>query len=180
MGNKILYIVAVLVLSLPFPSRSSSKNELSGRLSDEAVQFIREGIRQDRAMDFKLAPFKSKSELERYIATKPLDSPLNVLSVAAARRFINGFEFNEKGVTTFSYRELSGLTASQVYSILAMVGIQSATQSVPGLLIENDTDRAIMAPRNITPQMKADYGDYRCEARATCTQSLTKICTGNC
>lgn len=78
------------------------------------------------------------------------------------------------------YRELSGLTASRVYAILSLVGIQSATQSVPGLLIEDDADRAIMAPRNITPQMKADYGDYRCEARATCTQALTKICTGNC
>ncbi|PPT91001.1 hypothetical protein XarbCFBP7409_21405, partial [Xanthomonas arboricola pv. guizotiae] len=99
---------------------------------------------------------------------------------AAARRFFESVEFNEKGVTIFSYRELSGLTASRVYAILSLVGIQSATQSVPGLLIENDADRAIMAPRNITPQMKADYGDYRCEARATCTQSLTKICTGNC
>ncbi|XUP37050.1 hypothetical protein WAE31_04235 (plasmid) [Xanthomonas axonopodis pv. vasculorum] len=106
-----------------------------------------------------------------YLAKKPIDSPLNALSAPAARRFVESLEFNEKGVTTFSYRELSGLTARRVYAILSLVGIQSATQSVPGLLIENDADRTIMAPRKITPQMKADYDDYRCEARATCTQA---------
>ncbi|WP_145958692.1 hypothetical protein [Xanthomonas oryzae] len=180
MECKYLYAAALLLFSLSLPTKSFSQINSEEELSEKAVQLALEDVRQARETDFKLAPLKNKADLNSYLLNKPIDSPLNAMPATAARQFFESLEFNEKGVTTFSYRELSGLTASRVYAILSLVGIQSATQSVPGLLIENDADRAIMAPRNITPQMKADYDDYRCEARATCTQALTKICTGNC
>lgn len=109
-----------------------------------------------------------------------------MLNRNSAQRFTESIEFNERGVTTFSYKELSGLSIRQAYAILSLLGIQDATASVPGLRVESEVDRAILSASSSLIQPAAskdpevDYGDYRCAGRGTCQKSIDFICTGNC
>ncbi len=83
--------------------------------------------RLQRELDRALAPIKSYSELQSYLQTFPMSaSPLNKLSPAARKRFLDSLQFNEKGLTTFRSADLeSELSVSEIYAVLSLFGEQS-------------------------------------------------------
>ncbi|PPU74222.1 hypothetical protein XcuCFBP2542_15720, partial [Xanthomonas cucurbitae] len=109
MNGKPIWIVAILFISMPFSSQSFSKYKDFNKSDEAAIQIIRDDVRLARQVDFDLAPLRSRADLNGYMSRIPKDSPINALPVSAAKRFFESVEFNEKGVTTFSYQQLSGV-----------------------------------------------------------------------
>ncbi|HJR72089.1 MAG TPA: hypothetical protein VJ806_00430 [Luteimonas sp.] len=176
---KVLALACILTLgaAAPITAFSADNDALANVFLDSAAK----DAQKQRSIDGALAPIKSSTDLRSYVLNKQPNSPLNRLSPGAQKRFIESIQFNEKGVTTYDYADLRAeLTASQVYEVLALFGIQGTTAIIPGLRVNSDADRAIMAPRGAVPMQFPDYPDMMCESRATCSPSVTKICTSNC
>lgn len=121
---------------------------------------------------------RSQAELRSYIsASTKSGSPIDALSPAARSRFLSSITFNNNGITGFSYRDLqSELTASQVYKVLSLFGVQRDTALV-GARIATSNDRAYSS---VSPNTVPDYPNYYCEKHGTCAPYAGDICTGNC
>ena len=129
-----------------------------------------------RASDLALerAPLKSASDVYQYMQAMPKNlSPLSALSGADRDKFIQSLRFNEKGLTQFDYTTLKGLSAAEVYKVLALFGLQTSAD-----LIGVDKKSG----GNPRPQMiMADFLlDHYCQSRATCRESSAHACTSNC
>ena len=128
---------------------------------------------------------RSQSDLQRYLAvTAKSGSPLNALSSRARDRFISGLTFNAKGVTGFHYGDLqSELTASQIYNVLRLFGLEKDVQIIPNVRVETTADRRVISslvdPEDSTGD-GSDYKGYYCVQRATCAPNKDTICTSNC
>ncbi|MCC8484640.1 hypothetical protein VDF13_10665 [Xanthomonas campestris pv. raphani] len=185
MKNRIALFLSALAFITPLCA-SATKQSTQVEVNSAHAASIQSETQKIRSRDFALAPLKNKQDVRRYLAQEHIGSPLSVLNRNSAQRFTESIEFNERGVTTFSYKELSGLSIRQAYAILSLLGIQDATASVPGLRVESEVDRAILSASSSLIQPAAskdpevDYGDYRCAGRGTCQKSIDFICTGNC
>lgn len=169
----VCWTVAILSAPNAFSADRSSIEQTLERVAMDAEK--------QNAIDYAVAPIKSKVDLLSYLHNKPANSPINKLSPQGLQHFVSSVQFNEKGVTTYDYSDLRAeLSATQVYQVLALFGIQHSTSAIPGLQVLDDADRAIANTGNINRMLIADYGDYKCEARATCSSALSKICTSNC
>jgi hypothetical protein len=80
-------------------------------------------------LDVMVAPIHSKAELDSYLETHP-DSPIHRLGASAMRSFLDSLVFARQGLGSYSYTELEGMSASDVYQILALFGLQSDTGSI--------------------------------------------------
>ncbi|MDT9000812.1 hypothetical protein RQP53_16160 [Paucibacter sp. APW11] len=141
----------------------------------------------------QLAPIKSAQDLTEYLNRKLPDSPLNKLSPAARKRFIESLRFNEKGLTTFQYTDLeSELSVSEIYQVLSLFGVQHYAAGIRGARISSPTDRLISNANFCAPYLApalsqatparglCDHDNYQCIGRATCESSGGRICTSNC
>lgn len=142
-----------------------------------------EQTRRDIAL--RLAPIKGSQALATYIRSTPTSlSPLATLSEGARARFIQGLSFNKNGLTSYNYADLKQeLTASQIYRILSLFGVEHTTSLIHGIRLENDTDEAIMRLDDNAGIVRpmSDYNDYRCVTPATCGRATDYICIGgNC
>lgn len=142
-----------------------------------------ETLRRNR--DLAMAPIKSESDLTRYLGRMPKDSPLRLLSNGARQRFIKSLRFGSQGLGSFSYKGLeTELTASQIYRVLSLFGVQRSTSLIKGARVVTQADKAVMdVPDSETASESApmmDHLDYWCASRATCSRSAGDICTGNC
>lgn len=128
--------------------------------------------------DALLAPIKSHAELRSYLArTRDRDNPLNLLSGKGRSEFLASLVFTENGLGGFNKKALeSELTATQIYKILSLFGVQRTASMLKGAKVLDATDEAIM---NV-PSLMPDHDNYRCSSRATCSQSAHDICTSNC
>ena len=91
--------------------------------------------------------------------------------------------FGAKGISGFHYADLqSELTASQVYDVLGLFGVQKDVAIIPNVRVDTPADKRVIKsfPFIATPTNGGDYRDYRCASRATCSQSPGDICTSNC
>jgi hypothetical protein len=154
--------------------------------------FQQDGVNREvleRARDYAAAAIKSRSDLIWYVGNMPKSSPLEMLSNQGRARFLNSLSFGSHGLSSYSYADLQAeLTASQIYRVLSLFGVQRSTPLIKGALIVTPDDRAIMAvPDSLTPQglghgsqLGMDHDDYRCLSRGTCESAYTYICTSNC
>lgn len=123
----------------------------------------------------------SQADLNKYLeATSISQSPLGFLSAGAQSRFLGSLKFNDKGVTTFRYDDLVGLSSSKVYKILSLFGLQDDTSMIAHLGAS-----AIQAVRPAVvatncPASGCDYPGYACAMHGTCTKASDSICTHNC
>ncbi len=131
------------------------------------------------ALDSHTAAIKSLAGLQRYERqTDPGLNPLNALTPLNRRLFIDKLTFNEKGLSSFSYAALAGLSASQVYRILGLFGVQTDIGLIRELRIRRPEDQAIL--QAAPARSPTEHLDYWCSGRATCAQQVGTICTGNC
>ena len=125
---------------------------------------------------------RSARDLQRYLSA-PGTSPLGALSSGARERFLSSITFGAKGISGFRYADLqSELTASQVYDVLRLFGVQKDVAIIPNLRVDTPADKRVISrfPFVAKPSDGGDYRDYRCASRATCSQSPGDICTSNC
>jgi hypothetical protein len=131
-----------------------------------------------------LGTIRSQSDLQRYLsATASSGTPLSALSSAARSRFLSSITFNEKGITGFHYGDLqSELTASQIFDVLHLFGVEKDVAIIPNVRVETAMDRRVISTIIIEPQPVdgTDYKGYWCALRATCNPSKDSICTSNC
>lgn len=94
----------------------------------------------------ELAPIKSAETLGAYQSITPdVVSPLAKLSVKGRAEFLASLVFGEKGLAGFSTRVLENeLSASEIYNVLALFGVQHLTQSFKNARIDSETDHSLM------------------------------------
>ncbi|QAU24123.1 hypothetical protein EO087_09075 [Dyella sp. M7H15-1] len=184
-------VVGVVIGSVSFSAYAQKNVEVSALEVDvSASQYVM----QSNEIAAKLAPVKAIDDLKACIARTPVDSsPLNYLSPAAKSRFLSSLQFNEKGVSSFSYADLEAeMTPSQIYEVLSLFGIQRTVSFMKRARVMNDTDRLIMGMPNAPlgqcnggnmpglPLPGCDHDGYRCVGHGSCAQSMSMICTSNC
>lgn len=144
--------------------------------------------RLERERDYAAAAIKSQADLIWYVGNLPASSPLKQLSDQGRARFLNSLTFGDHGLASFSYADLQAeLTASQIYRVLSLFGVQRSTSLIKGALVSTPEDKAIMAVPDaiptgdsVSPSLYADHNDYRCQSKGTCESAYTYICTSNC
>lgn len=74
-------------------------------------------------------PIQSEAALRQYLAATPIEeSPLSRLSPMGRRRFLDGVDFNERGITRFYTADLMAeLTAEEIRAAMALFGLQATT-----------------------------------------------------
>ncbi|GLQ89131.1 hypothetical protein [Dyella flagellata] len=139
-----LQVAALVAWGSSFPTYAQS--EVKPSLSEVESRAVNQVTHADE-IAARLAPIKSIKDLTAYMArTSAADSLLNLLSPAAKNRFLSSLQFNEKGITSFSYADLEAeLTPSQIYELLSLFGIQRTVPLMKGARVVDDTDRMIMA-----------------------------------
>lgn len=72
-------------------------------------------------------PIQSDAALQQYLAATPIEeSPLSRLSPMGLRRFLDGVDFNQRGITEFSTGELMAeLTAEEIREVMALFDLQA-------------------------------------------------------
>lgn len=142
------------------------------------AQLDAEQARQE-LIDFELAPIKSANDLAAYLKAAGPESPFMGLTPGARERFIGSLVFNENGLVSFQYGDLSReLTASQAYRLLSLFGAQRTTYRL-GARVESEADAAV-SQRSSIPKLRADHTDYKCTGRANCYASMLYICMSGC
>lgn len=74
------------------------------------------------------------------------------------------------------------LTASQIHQVLSLFGAQRTTSIIPVVRAISLADKAIMAPGGDYENVihDPDYPSYQCVGRATCEESVSRICMHSC
>lgn len=135
-----------------------------------------------RDISHRMALIRSRSELGQHISAQGSNSPLSVLSTGGRTRFIQSLVFTEKGLASFDYSDLrSELTASQVFRILRLFGVEHAISSIPNLRTAHEIDSLLISTLRIGIDPEIDYNNYSCVSKATCSYTSNSICIGdNC
>lgn len=184
-------ISLILAAALVFGGYSVSTIAQTAAQTDQQVT---ENLAVQKATSDKLslqfAPIHSAVDVNKSLIAKVTGTPLDKLSPGAKQRFLDSLTFNENGITGFSYADLEReLSASDVYQVLSLFGVQRLAPMVRGSRVETQTDSLIKAtpmatcgPGGVTtgPGTGCDHEGYRCEGRATCMSQMSAICTQNC
>ncbi|KLD76540.1 hypothetical protein FZ025_11950 [Xanthomonas hyacinthi] len=150
-----------------------------------------------RLIDQQIAPIHSRAELQQYVQTLPSDSPLRRLTQGARTRFLDSLVFSSSGLASYSYEDIAlELTAYEAYKLLMLFGQQATVRSIPGIKQPDEISKTVMSVTRMRSDRSAgykstwlpgddsypvDYPDHACQSRATCVESLGKICIGsNC
>lgn len=83
---------------------------------------LAEGVPRDVPL-----PIQSEAVLQQYLAATPTEeSPLSRLSPMGRRRFLDGVDFNEQGITRFNTADLMAeLTAEEIREVMALFDLQA-------------------------------------------------------
>ena len=109
-------------------------------------------------LDVMVAPIHSKAELDRYLVRNP-DSPIHGLGDADKQSFLSSLVFSGRGLASYSYLELEGRPASEVYRILALFGLQSESGSIRRRRSLSAEDRMVESGlRSARPPRRLDQG----------------------
>lgn len=191
-----LKVKALLAVGFAFSVVGASSYAASTQTVSNTTQQSSSGFQQEllsrnkleRERDYAAAPIKSQADLIWYVGRMPANSPLKQLSGQGRARFLNSLMFGDHGLASFSYADLRAeLTASQIYRVLSLFGVQRSTSLIKGALVITPEDKAVMAvPDNVpglksaSPSLLPDHESYRCLSRGTCESAYTYICTSNC
>lgn len=195
----------ILLLSIAVASVAAQAADPVQATSHDGVTYeeVAALLAQDASMrnniDNATATIRSEADLKNYLQATPIArTPLGKLSPSAQRQFLASLTFNEKGLTGFNYRALSDeLSASEIYQVLGLFGMQRTTALIPDVRIETPMDEAIIRrvspqvcpPRGpkvrrtgVTPQglCASDHENYKCESTGSCKYYNSYICTSNC
>lgn len=123
---------------------------------------------------------RSAQQLSEHLRTTP-DSPLALLKPAARERFVASMKFTKAGLASYAVTELEALTASQVYEVLALFGLERTTPMIQNAQVLDDADAAIMAAQQgDATTLGVDHEGYECAGRGSCAKASNYICTSNC
>lgn len=185
-------IVLTAMLGIPFSAAAGQAATPATPLApgthavdgDALVSAFAADLRQQRDVRLAMAPIRSRTQLDQYLARTPAaDSPFSKLSPGARKRFLAGVTFNERGITGFRYGDLEmELSATDAYRILSLFGVEDLVPMLAHLRTDTPADQLIMAKAGtrVTPTLRADYMNYWCASRATCLPQEEAICTTNC
>jgi len=98
----------------------------------------------EAAMDARLAPIHSKSQLDAYLAVTP-DSPIHTMGESKMKSFLDSLVFSPAGLGSYSVVELEGMASSDIYAILALFGLQSDASSIAHRSVASEADRYVEA-----------------------------------
>jgi hypothetical protein len=145
---------------------------------DEVTNLIYKKERDAQIADTKLAPIRSKADLDEYLTTHPV-SPFNAFSKRALERFVDSLTFSQLGLTGYRTAEIeSDLTPRKAYAILSLFGVQKTISSLDFEHASDEDKELLQRSGNV---INTDYKDYKCVGRATCSWSTLNICIGgNC
>lgn len=140
--------------------------------------------------DIATALITSTDQLGSHLATTP-SSPLYKLSPAARSHFVASLVFTPRGLGSYAYEDLAGLSVADAYRVLSLFGAQSTVNSVPGLKENTDLDRTIAAKTQASAQaggVVGPLGDPRfnkvCvvgpEGANKCVSEAGHHCTDGC
>lgn len=188
-----LSVVALGATALDTENSMQTDNQEATRsatigVDDQAAQAASKTLKEDalrRSTIAKvLAPIRSQGDLDQHIAThRAGTSPFDALQPSLRQMFLASLTFNEKGVTGFRYDVLETLSATEVYNILSLFGMQGSTSQIKRARVVTPTDALIMSPAagGIVGGIGLDFlEDYRCQSKGTCTANNMKACTSNC
>ena len=136
-------------------------------------------VAAERELAAALAPVKNRAQLDAYLREhRGASSPFHVLRPAALQRFSGGLVFNDRGVSSYDYTTLQReLTASQIFGILRVFGVEDSVSRIPGLKVRGHADRLVLA----TLHIRLDgHHDMYCVAHGICAPRLGWVCTSNC
>ncbi|MFZ5656829.1 MAG: hypothetical protein ACOY37_07210 [Pseudomonadota bacterium] len=154
---------------------ASSRGPAAYASDDLSSALIRDTL-ASREVARRLAPTRSLGDLRAHLApSSPQLSPLKVLPAPDRQRFLRSLKFNDKGLVEFEYSALAGLNADDVYRILGLFGLQSGTGKMMG-----NGHVGAMDYWDSDGRQDDFLKDYRCQARATCSYSISMACTANC
>lgn len=151
---------------------------------DSVMIYLKQQQADRAAIEFATAPIKSQSALQAFLSEQRASpSPLDALSPQAKQRFIASLQFNDRGITSFEYRDLEEeLTPYQIYQILSLFGAQHDTAMMKNARIGSAIDRQIVGSSWWIIGIGEDHDDYKCDSQNphTCVKSINAICTSNC
>ncbi|WP_090450743.1 hypothetical protein [Dyella sp. OK004] len=142
-------------------------------------------------IDVATALITSRDQLLTHLAATPT-SPIYRLSPIARSNFIASLVFTPRGLGSYSYVDLAGLSVADAYSILSLFGAQSTINSIPGLSTTTTLDQAINARFHASTQsiggkvipMSDPRIDHICEVRpggsGGCVEEAGHRCTDGC
>lgn len=124
----------------------------------------------------RLATIRSEADLHSYLASaRTANSPLDLLSAGAKRRFLESLVFTPNGLGSFTYADIRNeLTLSEAYRLLSLFGREATAASIRGIRVESEEDR--MIAQASAGLRNTDYMDYWCRTTSTCTRKLEDIC----
>lgn len=187
-------IIMLSVMALTFSISAHAGQGVSGNLSQQvdvksqknldADKLTLDIIERDQSrqsmIDLAAAPIKSEADLERYTNLVPISiSPLRYLSQQNRTLFMESLKFNDRGITGFRYDVLESLSPTQAYEILALFGVQSATNTVVGLVSSTPADSLIMQP-GLSCSAYAACINTECVGPGACGPAYGMACTKNC
>jgi hypothetical protein len=170
-------LTATTALLLVFSAAAPAADQCASNL-ENSIAFYRDDVARREQIIALTAPIRSEGALKSYLADLPKNSPLIYFSAEARTKFLDSLTFGPDGLSGFKYSPIEDeLTPTQAYELLSLFGVQRTVSSLSGLRKESSLDEMIMQRSSLLDE---DYKDYRCEIRATCSRSLTDICTSNC
>ena len=114
-----LLVPIALLFSFGYASAQTKKEGDSASI-DEVTNLIYEKQRASQIADTKLAPIRSKTDLDKYLREHQVN-PFNAFDKRGLERFIDSLTFNQLGLTGYRTAEIeSDLTPRQAYAILSL------------------------------------------------------------
>lgn len=114
-----------------------------GNTIDEVTNLIDQKERDSQIASTKLAPIRSRADLDEYLKTHPV-SPFDAFSSRALERFLDSLTFNQLGLTGYRTAEIeSDLTPRQAYAILSLFGVQKTISSL-NFVHASDEDKELL------------------------------------
>ena len=142
-----------------------------------ATDLVTRDTERRSQIDLAVAPIRSAIDLRIYDTEQLGKTPLDAIPSSNRSAFIRSLKFNERGITEFNYKALSGLTPIQAYQVLALFGQQRITKELNNLHSMTPDDNLIMMQPTLLP---VGVG-FRCgPLPGTCTKAPGFVCTENC
>ena len=94
-------------------------------------------------IDAATAPIRSQDDLRNHLAAMP-SSPIYKLTPHSRAIFLSSLVFTNRGLASYSYVSLAGISVSDAYQILMLFGAQGTIGDVPNLESISPLDKAII------------------------------------
>lgn len=89
------------------------------------------------------AAIMTREQLDVHLATDQ-SSPIYKMSPSSRTGFVASLVFTKRGLGSYSFVDLAGLTVADAYRVLSLFGSQSAIGSIPDLRDESELDHSIL------------------------------------